>query len=41
LGNDGDNKVEHSTNHHFMYWKTPFGQEVPPDWKAPTDLQTL
>jgi len=41
LGNDGDNKVEHSKNHHFMYWKAKFGVVTPAGWKAPTDMTQL
>lgn len=41
LGDSNDNKVEHSTNHHFMYWKHKLGQNTPQDWKPPTDMQQL
>lgn len=41
IGNDGDNKVEHSTNHHFMYWKTRPHQRTPARWKEPTEMTKL
>jgi hypothetical protein len=38
LGNEKDNKVEHSRNHHFMYWKIRKNQATPTAWNPPTDL---
>lgn len=41
MANENDNKVEHSRNHHFMYWKLRHNQLPPNDWTPPTDIQSM